>query len=209
VHPATKVIEKGTSDITTNQQSNNTSPVSASEPGVNHIDNEISKNKTESNQIGLKVVGKIDISKFEKPKRELVQGKENIYIIDTNVFVDYPDIILKIEKQYPIILSAKVLDELDKLKATLDSEGKMNVQKSLKSINQNIDKRDIRLEMADLSLLPKDFNKNSPDNFILSVVLKFKAENPILLTSDNGLQIKVKGMGITTITLKEFLQRLR
>jgi rRNA-processing protein FCF1 len=91
----------------------------------------------------------------------------------------------------------------------LDNQGKLNVQKSLKSINQNIDKRDIRLEMADLSLLPKDFNKNSPDNFILSVVLKFKAENPILLTSDNGLQIKVKGMGITTITLKEFLQRLR
>jgi DNA replication ATP-dependent helicase Dna2 len=91
----------------------------------------------------------------------------------------------------------------------LDSEGKLNVQKSLKSINQNIDKRDIRLEMADLSLLPKDFNKNSPDNFILSVVLKFKTENPILLTSDNGLQIKVKGMGITTVTLKEFLQRLR
>lgn len=209
IHPATKVIEKGIYNIITNQQSNITSPVNASKTVLNHNDNQIGIDKTESNQIGLKVVGKIDISKFEKPKRELVQGKENIYIIDTNVFVDYPDIISKIEKQYPIILSAKVLDELDKLKSTLDNDRKMNVQKSLKSINQNIDKRDIRLEMADLSLLPKDFNKHSPDNFILSVVLKFKAENPILLTSDNGLQIKVKGMGITTITLKEFLQRLR
>jgi hypothetical protein len=112
-----------------NQQSNITSPVSASETGVNHNDNEIGIGKTESNPIGLKVVGKIDISKFEKPKRELVQGKENIYIIDTNVFVDYPDIILKIEKQYPIILSAKVLDELDKLKATLDSQGKIECTK--------------------------------------------------------------------------------
>jgi rRNA-processing protein FCF1 len=121
--------------------------------------------------------------------------------------VDYPEIILKIGKAYPVILSAKVLDELDKLKATLDSEGKLKVQKALKSINQNIDKRDIRLEIADLKLLPNDFNKNSPDNFILSVALKFGSENPILLTSDNGLQIKAKGLGITTITLKEFLNQ--
>ena len=150
---------------------------------------------------------KIDISKFEKPQLGIKKDKQNLYIIDTNVFVDYPDIILKINKEYPIILSAKVLDELDKLKATLDNQGKLNVQKSLKSINQNIDRRDVKLEIADLSLLPIDFNKKSPDNFILSVVLKFKSENPILLTSDNGLQIKAKGMGITTITLKEFLKR--
>ena len=31
------------------------------------------------------------------------------------------------------------------------------------------------METADLALLPNDFNKKSPDNFILSVALKFKA----------------------------------
>jgi DNA replication ATP-dependent helicase Dna2 len=63
------------------------------------------------------------------------------------------------------------------------------------------------METADLNLLPNDFNKKSPDNFILSVALKFKGENPIMLTSDNGLQIKAKGLGVTTITLKEFLNQ--
>ena len=140
-----------------------------------------------SSDCGLKIIGKIDVSKFERVKREIKQDKQNLYIIDTNVFVDYPDIIQKIDKQYPVILSAKVLDELDKLKATLDSQGEIMVQKALKSININIDKRDIRFDMADLSLLPDDFNKKSPDNFIFSVALKYKAENPILLTSDNGL----------------------
>ena len=159
--------------------------------------------------IGVKIVGKIDLSKFEKPKKEIRKDKENLYIIDTNVFVDFPEIISKIEKQYPVILSAKVLDELDKLKSTLDNQGKLHVQKALKSININIDKRDIRLEIADLSLLPDDFNKKSPDNFILSVALKYKIENPILLTSDNGLQIKAKGLDISTITLKEFLKQSR
>ena len=163
-------------------------------------------NKAE-NETGLKVLGKIDLSKFEKPKKEIIKNKENLYLIDTNVFVDYPEIISKIDKKYPVILSAKVLDELDKLKSTLDSDGKIKVQKALKSINRNIDNRDLRMEMADLSLLPIDFNKRSPDNMILTVALKFKAENPILLTSDNGLQIKAKGLGITTISLKGFLKR--
>ena len=156
---------------------------------------------------GLKVIDKIDLSKFEKPKKEIVKGKENIYIIDTNVFVDHPEIISKIDPKYSVVLSAKVIDELDYLKISLTEEQKRNVQKALKQINENIDKRGIKMETADLSLLPNDFNKKSPDNFILSVALKFKGENPIMLTSDNGLQIKAKGLGITTITLKEFLNQ--
>ena len=65
------------------------------------------------------------------------------------------------------------------------------------------------MEISDTSLLSNDFSKRSPDNLILTVALKFKSENPILLTSDNGLQIKAKGMKITTITLKEFLRQSR
>lgn len=156
---------------------------------------------------GLKVIDKIDLSKFEKPKKEIIKGKENIYIIDTNVFVDHPEIISKIDQKYSVVLSAKVIDELDYLKISLTEEQKRNVQKALKQINESIDKRGIKMETADLSLLPNDFNKKSPDNFILSVALKFKGENPIMLTSDNGLQIKAKGLGITTITLKEFLNQ--
>jgi DNA replication ATP-dependent helicase Dna2 len=154
---------------------------------------------------GLKVLGKIDLSKFEKPKKEIITGKENLYIIDANVFVDQPDIISKIDQKYIIVLSAKVIDELDYLKISLTEEKKKNVQKALRQINESIDKRGIKMCTADLSLLPDDFNKKSPDNFILSVALKFKGENPIMLTSDNGLQIKAKGLGVTTITLKEFL----
>ena len=70
-----------------------------------------------------------------------------------------------------------------------------------------MDKRNVKMELADISLLPDDFNKKSPDNMILTVALKYCSENPILLTSDNGLQIKAKGLNIKTITLKEFLKR--
>jgi rRNA-processing protein FCF1 len=158
-------------------------------------------------QSGLKVLGKIDLSKFEKPKKEIIKGKENLYIIDTNVFVDCPEIISKIDKQYQVILSAKVIDELDYLKISLTEEQRKNVQKAIKHINESFDKRNIKMDTADLALLPDDFNKKSPDNFILSVALRYNTENPIMLTSDNGLQIKAKGLGITTITLKAFLNQ--
>ena len=147
------------------------------------------------------------LSKKKKKKVEIKEGKKNYYVIDTNVFVNCPDIISKIDSQYPVILSAKVIDELDKLKIKLDEAGKINVQKALKSINLNMDKKDVRMELADVSLLPDDFNKKSPDNMILTVALKFKDDNPILLTSDNGLQVKAKGLGITTISLKTFLKK--
>ena len=157
---------------------------------------------------GLKVLGKIDLSQFETPKQKSVksQVKKNIYIIDTNVFVKYPDILTKIDASYQVVLSAKVIDELDKLKITLDPEGKRNVEKALRNINRAMDNPNVSMELSDPTLLPDDFNKRSPDNNILTVALKFKSENPILLTSDNGLQIKAKGLKIATISLKEFLQ---
>ena len=170
---------------------------------------EDSEKTIEAGDINLKIKGKIDLSQFETPKQKAVRSdsKRNIYIIDTNVFVDFPDIISKIDSKYTVVLSAKVIDELDKLKATLDNNGKRNVEKALRNINLAMDKKNVSMELSDSSLLPSDFNKKSPDNNILTVALKFKEENPILLTSDNGLQVKAKGLKIATITLKEFLKR--
>lgn len=162
--------------------------------------------KTEIPKISVKVVGKIDLSKFERPKKELKGDKRNYYIIDTNVFVNCPDIIGRIDKKYPVILSAKVTDELDHMKIKLDEQGKQNAEKALRNLNNERD-HEIIYEFADVSLLPDDFDKRSPDNMILSVALKYKAENPIMLTSDNGLQLKSKILGITTISLKKFLTR--
>jgi predicted ribonuclease YlaK len=107
-----------------------------------------------------------------------------------------------------VVLSAKVIDELDSLKIRLNEEEKRNVQRALKLINEGLDKPNVKMVIADSELLPADFSKKSPDNMILSVALRYKDENPIMLTSDNGLQIKAKGMGVTTISLKDFLKQL-
>lgn len=162
-----------------------------------------------SGNVQVKIIDKIDLSKFETPKQRAVKSstKRNVYIIDTNIFVNCPDIISKIDEKYMVVLSAKVIDELDKLKMKLDATGKLNVEKALRNINRAMDKRNIKMELSDVELLPDDFNKKSPDNNILTVALKYKNDNPILLTSDNGLQVKAKGLGISTISLRDFLKR--
>lgn len=156
--------------------------------------------------IQLKVMGKVDLTKFERPKKEIAKNKKNYYIIDTNVFVDCPDVISKVDKKYPVILSAKVTDELDKMKIKLDEQKKKNAEKALWQLN-NEKGHEIIYEFADTSLLPEDFDKRSPDNMILSVALKYKEDNPIMLTSDNGLQLKCKIFNIATVSLRNFLKR--
>ena len=156
--------------------------------------------------IGVTVVGKVDLSKFERKRTEFVEGMENIYIIDTNVFVKCPDIISKIGSQYKVIIPATVLEELDKLKLkeSVDKQALSNAAKNIcRAFEQNFSK----MEDADTSLLPNGFNASNPDCKILSVALKHKQEgcNPILLTSDNMLRSRAVGLGLKSLTLKEFL----
>lgn len=156
--------------------------------------------------IGVTITGRIDLSQFERKRKELVEDKENIYIVDTNVFVNCPDIISRIGNKYKVIIPAKVLEELDKLKLKPDVD-KKKLNEAAKNINTAFVKNYSQMEDADVSLLPIGFDKNNPDCMILSVALKYKNENPILLTSDSILQSRASALGLTTISLKEFLKR--
>lgn len=127
------------------------------------------------------------------------------YIIDTNVFVNCPDVIDRINPRDNIVLSAKVIDELDKLKIKLDNMSKRNVETALRHINTNFKRRNIRMEFADMNYLPQDFNKKNPDNMILSIAIKYRNQNPVLLTSDNGFQVKAKGLGISVLKYDELI----
>lgn len=122
-------------------------------------------------------------------------GRETI-IFDTNVFIDYPNILCRIDESKQIVVPAKVVDELDKLKVTLDDAGRRNAAIALKNINAMSNR--IRRELSDTNRLPIDFNRYNSDNMILSVAVKFRNQNPILITSDNGLQVKAKTLGIET-----------
>lgn len=153
------------------------------------------------------VLGKISLP--EKPLKEIVEYKENIFIIDTNVFVKCPTIISKVGK-YKVVIPTTVLEELDRLKLK-QSIDKKALSDAVKNINKAFLNNYSSMEEGDSSLLPKGFDAQKADCLILSVALKYKAEdkNPILLTSDNLLQSKALGLGIKTISLQDFLLERR
>jgi rRNA-processing protein FCF1 len=126
------------------------------------------------------------------------------YIIDTNVFIEEPEIITKIEIKHHVVLSHTVINELDKLKQK--DRLKEKASKAISTLNKLLGKsKQLRTAKANTTILGEDYRQNSPDNRILSVAFMYKDKNPILLTSDNGLQLKAKSIGISTISLKEFL----
>lgn len=153
------------------------------------------------------VLGKITLP--EKPLKEIVENKENIFIIDTNVFVKCPTIISKVGK-HKVVIPTTVLEELDRLKLK-QSIDKKALSDAVKNINKAFLNNYSSMEEGDSSLLPKGFDAQKADCLILSVALKYRAEdkNPILLTSDNLLQSKALGLGIKTISLQDFLSERR
>lgn len=152
--------------------------------------------KTISNgNIKVSVVGKID----------LPENKGKTYVIDTNVFVECPDIINKIGNKNKIIIPAKVLDELDKLKLNPETD-KQKLNKASRNITEAFTKNFSQMEAADVSLLPVGFDKKTPDCMILSVALKHKDEKVILLTSDLNLQARASGLNIKVKSLRDFLK---
>lgn len=129
------------------------------------------------------------------------------YIIDTNVFVHFPEIMDYIGKEDRIVLSFKVLDELDKLKVTLDGKDKRNVKKAIREINHkiNMKSRNFSMDSADTRLLPADFDKTNADNMILSVALKYRERNPFMVTNDINFQNHAASVGIPFKGLADLL----
>ena len=142
--------------------------------------------------------------------RDILMAKT--YIIDTNIFLDYPDIISKITMPSKVAICAKVTDELDKFKVRSKTSDDLHEKatKALRNINQALkkEKSKVVLAKADTKLLPPDFSDKSPDNLILCIALMYKEKNPCLLTSDNGLQVKAQICDIPTKTLDEFFEML-
>ena len=52
-------------------------------------------------------------------------------------------------------------------------------------------------------MLPVDFNAKNADNIILSLAIKYRNQNAVLLTSDNGLISKAKAVRVNVKSLKE------
>ncbi len=133
-----------------------------------------------------------------------------IYTIDTNVFMNDPDILSSFGDDEEIYLPITVLSEISH-RATQD-ETKIAANVALEKINEALAKDNVMLIESNRDLLPEDFYANSAnddnDNRILSVSLKVKNDNPNkkvkLITDDRGLQVKAKVVAIDFVSINQF-----
>lgn len=136
-----------------------------------------------------------------------VNNFNKIYVIDTNILMEEPKIFDYLNNNSLMVIPNIVVEELDKLKSDKKDENKkqraFQARESIRNILNN-NKPNIRQEDSDGKILPDDFEKDKPDNLILSVALKFIVKDVYLLTDDNNLSAKAKGQKIKYISLEDF-----
>lgn len=148
--------------------------------------------------------------KVRIPKSENV-GKDGMkyFVLDTNVFIDQPNILSCFSENDVVILPITVEQELE-YRAN-DINTKYSAEKALEEIVNNRER--LVFEESDEALLSEDFFKNFAENFnnanndnkILTIALKYKDQNVTLISSDNCLvKLKASFVGVSGLTLKEF-----
>lgn len=128
----------------------------------------------------------------------IIDGKT--YIINTDSFIKNPDVIERIDSRNLIVISSNVIDQLEHIKGTSTGQEKQKAELALDNIHRISLQENVRIENADISFLPNGFNRNSQDNLILCVALRYRNQKPILMTSDNSLLIKARSLMIETVS---------
>ena len=151
-----------------------------------------------------------DKIKVRLPKAEQTGADGRRYfVIDTNVFIDQPDILECFSEKDVIILPITVEQELEYRASDINT--KYSAERALEEIIGRHDT--IQFAESDTSLLPEDFFKNfsedfnnaNNDNKILTIALKYKDQNVTMISSDNRLaKLKASFVGIHGVSLKDF-----
>jgi len=136
--------------------------------------------------------------------------KDEIFIIDTNIFIDEPLILEQFASDDIIKLSKTVVNEISNLENNEDV--KDSAKMALESIHEYQTENNISLEDSHLELLAEDITVNSRnddnDNRILSIAKYFTEENSdksvYLLTNDKGLTTKAQGEAVPVLNYDEF-----
>ena len=157
-----------------------------------------------------------DVAAVISPYLGALQGDfDEIYVVDTCAIMENPELLdaFKTNKA-ALVIPKKVLDELDKNKQKTDGDAAQKAQNAAKKIAEyrNFRRKGqkcVFIEDGDVGLLPQEYREGhiSGDDIILSVALKFKVRNPIVLTNDVNFSNKVYGESIQQMSSKEFMSQ--
>jgi PhoH-like ATPase len=133
------------------------------------------------------------------------------YVLDTNVYLTDANSITSFGNN-DILIPFKVLEEIDKHKKRQDSVG-LNARRIIRILDElrvkGSLKKGVRIAKGKgivfarthvLSLLPSEFDRDDPDNTIISTALAEKEENPnkkvVVVTRDINMRIKCDALGL-------------
>ncbi len=151
------------------------------------------------------------VKEREKYIRDEILAKT--FIIDTNVFIEEPNILELIDKKNYVALNFMVVEELDRLKTREKTKEKAGV--AIKKINTYLQESAkqkyprVRKAKAFLGILPEEFQNKSGDNYILAVAYAYKDKNPVILTNDNNLQVKAQMLEIPVMNLGSYKESIK
>lgn len=136
-------------------------------------------------------------------------GYEKIYIVDTSALINHPELIdnFKDDKN-ALIIPKRVHQELDGISKDKKRPEFKDARKAIDKISTYRNKKVKWLISADshVELLPNDYDPEISDNKILSIAIKYKARNPILLCDDKDFSNKTYFEHITVIRSEAFLK---
>mgnify|MGYP000870727561 FL=1 len=120
---------------------------------------------------------------------------EDNLVLDTNIFMEDCSCLLEDLKDYKLILSSVVLEELDHLKN--DEVRGYKARNGLRFIDKNSDKFNFIIHNQITTINGMDERKN--DNLILDLAAQMKCS---ICTNDRAIKIKAKLLGIPYVELQ-------
>ena len=157
---------------------------------------------------------KIEKIKESKFKNSPIIVKPNVWILDTNVCLDDPDIIEKFKPVVDLIcIIRSVKSEIDR-KAHLDDSLGERAKNALRKINIKLDTMPNLIKIFDLTSedlykLPIGMDKNLTDNQIIAMAMKLNSKNYFnsvtIITNDNNLRSDAISLKLNVISLENFI----
>ena len=134
-----------------------------------------------------------------------------VYVFDTCSLMHYPDVLDDfVSNKALVIIPKQVLVELDGLKTTDDDKRQYQARQAIRKIHEYGDEPWLKQNEDNyLELLSDSFRESGiKDFYILSVAVKYRVKNPVMVTDDDNFQNFAQSEGVETITAHNLHEKL-
>ena len=134
-----------------------------------------------------------------------------VYVFDTSALLDYPDVLDDFtNNQSLVIIPKQVLVELDGLKSADDEKKQYQARQVIRKIHEHGEKPWLKQNEDNyLELLSESFRESGiKDFYILSVAVKYRVKNPVMVTNDVNFQNFATTERIETITAQNLHEKM-